>query len=129
MRLVFRATEGGFDAAETVDCLVCGFFGRDVSGKEHYANFQRSVEAGDPSEDWGVHFEFDDQINGAYNCIRQCHLSRTALAVELARPIDRQKQVSGVSVDLSGLDEDSYEAIRDGLPRIFRGKAGILEIV
>ena len=128
MRLVFRASEGGFDAAETMDCLVCGFSGRDASDKEHYANFQRGVEGEDPSEDCGVHFEFDDQSSGAYNCVRQCRLSRAALEVELAHTMDWGRQIDGVSIDLTGLEEESYEAIRGGLPRIFRGMAGILEV-
>ena len=129
MRLVFRATEGGFDAAETMYCLVCGVSGLDASDKKHYVILQRGVESEDPSEDWGVHFEFDDQSSGAYNCVRCCRMSREALEVELMRPIDRRKQINGVSVDLSGLDEESYDAIRVGLPRIFRGTAGVLEIV
>jgi hypothetical protein len=55
-------------------------------------------------------------------------LSRTLLEVDLAIPIDWQKKYAGVSVDLSALDDELFEAIREGLPCIFRGTHGVLEL-
>ena len=75
-----------------------------------------------------MHCEFDDQINGAYNCVSRCRLTRTALEVDLSRPIDWRKYYTGVSVDVSGLDGATLEAMRRGLSRIFRGTEGLLEI-
>src|SRR5262249_28620504 len=120
--------EGGFeDEDDPTYCLICGVSGRDQAGVEHYSNFQRSFEGEDPAEDWGVHCEFDDQVNGAYNCVQRCRLTRAVLQVDLAHPIDWQKKFTGVSVDLSALDEPSFAAMRDGLPRIFRDAEGVLE--
>jgi hypothetical protein len=83
MRLEFTALEGGFDDEDGPHfCLMCGVSGRDADGADHYLNFQRGFEDEDPSEDWGVHFEFDDQINGAYNCISRCRLTQTVLEKE-----------------------------------------------
>ncbi|HEY7428406.1 MAG TPA: Imm10 family immunity protein [Gemmataceae bacterium] len=129
MDLEFRAREGGFEGGgDSIDCLICGVSGQDSAGVEHYLNFQRGFENGDLADDWGVHCEFDDQINGDYNCVRRCRLTRTVLEVELSHPIDWQKKYTGVSVDISELDETTFDAMRDGLPRIFRGSTGILEL-
>jgi hypothetical protein len=130
MRLEFRAVEGGFEGDKDglSYCLICGVSGQDTAGEEHYLNFQRGFEDEDPSEDWGVHCEFDDQINGAYNCVRRCRLTRTSLEVDLGRAIDWQKKYMGLVVDISALEETVIEAMRAGLPRIFRGTEGILEL-
>ncbi len=125
MRLKFSAAEGGF---EDDDFLICGIAGTDDAGTDHYLNFQRGMEDEDPSEDWGVHCEFDDQINGQYNRVQRCRLTRTALEVDLSQPIDWQKKYTGVTVDLSKLDEPTFAAIRGGLPRIFRGTEAVLEV-
>jgi hypothetical protein len=130
MRLEFQAAEGGFEDEDdpTSCCLICCFSGQDAAGREHYLIFQRGFEDEDPSEDWGVHCEFDDQSNGAYNCVQRCRLTRTTLEVDLLRPIDWQKKYTGVLVDVSGLGEELLEAIREGLPRVFRATEGILEL-
>lgn len=104
MRLEFRARQGWlFDKGDPTFCLVCGVDGPDGSGTEHYLNLQRGFEDGAPDDDDGVHCEFDDQINGAYNCVRRCLLTRTKLEVDFSRPIDRQKKYDVVSADVSGL--------------------------
>jgi Immunity protein 10 len=129
MRLEFKAVEGGFDGEDGPHyCLMCGVSGRDAVGLEHYLNFQRGFDHEDPSEDWGVHFEFDDQINGAYNCVGRCRLTRAALEVDLSQPIDWQKKYTGVSADISELDDATVAEIRAGLPRIFRGTDKILQL-
>jgi len=81
MRLEFWASEGVFgdERDPTAPCLICGLSGTDSSGTEHYLNFQRGFEDEDPTEDWGVHCEFDDQGNGDYNCVRLCRLTRLTL--------------------------------------------------
>jgi hypothetical protein len=129
MRLEFRAEEGGFeDVGSEAHCLICGFYGHDSDGAEHYMHLTRGFEGEDPSEDWGVHCEFDGQHNGDYNCIRRCQLTRTTLAVDLSQQIDWQKKYTGICVDISGLDEEPFAAILAGLPRIFHGTKGILRL-
>jgi hypothetical protein len=131
MRLEFHAVEGGFWGKDDPMsfCLSCVVAGRDPAGAEHWMDFQRGYEDEDPAEDTGVYFGFDDQINGAYNCVQKCRLSRASIEVELTRPIDRRKMYTGVVVDISGLDDASFEAIRAGLPRIFRDTEQTLEVV
>jgi hypothetical protein len=130
MRLEFCASEGVFsdERDPLIHCLICGLSGKDSSGTEHYLNFQRGYENEDPTEDWGVHCEFDDQANGDYNCVSLCRLTRDTLEVELTHSADRRMRYTGVVVDVSGLEEPAFDAIRKGLPRIFRGTSGILNL-
>lgn len=129
MYLEFQATEGGFegdDDRRIADCLACGVSGPDQHGETHYFSFQRSFASEDPSEDRGIHVEFDDQINSGYNRVAACRISRTQFVVDFTTPFGRPQPRSGVRVDLSGLDDESYRAIVEGLPQIFREKLDLL---
>jgi hypothetical protein len=131
MRLEFSAEEAEFadENDPTYFCLLCGFYGKDSEGVDHYLTFQRAFEEEPASDDWGVHCEFDDQINGNYNCIGCCRLTRTALEVEFTKPIDWEKKYGEIVVNISGLSEQTFAAIRAGLPRIFRGATELLTLV
>lgn len=83
--LTFIATEAGVDEDEYA--LVAGVA---CDSPYQYVTFQREAEGVD--EDWGIHFGFNDQINGAYECIQKCSLSRRRLRVELTHPIDWQRR-------------------------------------
>ena len=126
MRIRFRATEGFF---ANEDAITCGVAGPDADGVEHALSFDRASEAvamDDPEDDWGVHTEFDDQINGAYGCVGRCRLVREALAVDLLGPLGRRLVgVEGFDVDLA-IDEEAYAVVRSGLIRIFRAMPGVL---
>jgi hypothetical protein len=117
MRITFRATEGVFEADEYA--LICGLAGVDADGGEHYLNLQRSSEGGPAEEDWGVHLEFDDQINGEYGRVREWRLSRDQLAVDLSQQLGTMAGVGGFDVALA-IDDRAFEQIRAGLLRIFR---------
>jgi hypothetical protein len=116
--LAFTATEAGADEDEYA--LVAG-----VARGDQYVTFQRDAEGS--NDDWGIHFGFNDQINGDYECIRQCTVSRNRLHVELTRPIDWQKRISTVDVELDVRDEDFKEFV-EILRRIFRGRESLLTI-
>jgi hypothetical protein len=94
-----------------------------VTDPVRYVTFQRSVEGGD--DDWGIHFEFNDQINGKYECIKSCSLTRDRLLVELTEPIDTKKEIQSVDVSME-VSEDDLEAFTEMLRRIFRGKLDLL---
>jgi hypothetical protein len=125
VRITFRAADGGFVADE--NALSCGLGGADVSGVEHYLTLQRSSEEKDPSEDWGVYVEFDDQINSGYGRVLQCRLSRKQLSLDLSGDLARRVSVQGLDVTLA-LDDALYRQIESGLPRIFRGMPHSLAI-
>lgn len=124
-RVTFRAADGGFVADE--DALSCFLVGADAAGVEHYLMLQRSPEEEDPSEDWGVHVEFDDQINSGYGLVLQCRLSREQLSLALSGRLARLVGVEGFDVALA-LDDALYRQIQSGLPRIFRGMPDSLTI-
>lgn len=125
MRIKFNVTEAGFEDDEYA--LICGFSGTDSGGVEHYLNLQREAESGDPDEDWGVHIEYDDQINGQYDRVKQCRLSRDRLSVDLVGQLGTLVGVEGFDLAL-GLDGESYAEIRVGLTRSFRGISDVLII-
>jgi hypothetical protein len=118
MRFSFEATEAGFDADE--GALVCG-----VTDGERYLTFQRDAE--NSGEDWGIYLEYGDQINGGYNCVRSCRLSRFALHVDLSQPLGRLEGVEGFDVAFR-LHDQSYEALCTGLERVFRGMSEVLHL-
>lgn len=129
MRMRFRATDAGFDADEY--SIICGVDGRDAAGVEHALSFDRlsdDAAAEEPSDDWGVHTQFDDQSNGGYGCVSHCRLSRRALSVDLAKQLGGLAGVAGFDVELA-IDDELYEQVRTGLARIFRGMPGVLVIV
>ena len=96
-----------------------------VSDPVQYVTFQRAVDDGE--DDWGIHFEFNDQINGKYECIKSCSLTRDHLLVELTEQIDTKKEVQSVDVSLR-ISEDDHEAFTAMLRRIFRGKLDLLTV-
>jgi hypothetical protein len=119
----FQATEGGFVDDEF--SLVCGLSGNDFAGDEHYLNLSRVAETEDAEEDWGVHVEFDDQGNGAYNCVGGCRLNRSRLSVELSAQLGDLVGITRFEVSLA-IDDATYQELLAGLPRVFRELDGIL---
>ena len=125
MRKTFRATEAGFQADKY--CLLAFVAGLDANGDEHGLDLQCGPEDEDPIEDCGIYLGFDDQINGGYNHVGHCRLSRTSLSIDLAKPLRTMKEVEGFDIALD-VDESSFTQLRDGLPRIFRGYKKLLTI-
>jgi hypothetical protein len=125
MRIAFRASEAGFEAERHV--LNGWVSGADADGVERFLQFSQRPEDEDPNEDWGVYLQWEGQENGAYRCVRRCRLSRDRLSVDLSRPLGKLFGVEGFDVALA-IDEPSFEQIRSGLPRLFRGIPDVLEI-
>jgi hypothetical protein len=121
MRMAFEAKLGGFDA--DAHALICSLSGTDVDGQEHNLLMQRSPEGERPDEDWGIHLEFDDQINGDYGVVLRCRLTRDTLHVDLSRRLGSLRDVEGFDVGL-GIDDASFARIQAGLQRIFHDMPG-----
>src|SRR5690349_2839616 len=120
MRIHFRATQLGFSDE---DALVFGARGLDVAGDEHYLLLQR--DALDSKEDWGVHFEYDDQSNGDYDLIRSCRFTPSLLSVDLIAEAAESSRITGVEVTFD-LDDKSFQAFANRLREIFCGTQGVL---
>lgn len=119
MRVAFRASNAAFEA-QGEGALVCG-----VTGEHEYLVFQRHPEDGE--EDRGVHLEYGDQANGDYGRIAECRLTRERLHVDLSGGLGNLEEVDGFDVALA-IEDESFEALRDGLRQVFRGKAALLQI-
>ena len=118
MRPAFTATETNFNDDEYA--LVCG-----VTGEGEYLVVQRDSE--NSHEDWGIHLEYGDQSNGGYDWIAGCHLTRTCLTVDLSTQFGRLAGVTGFDVTLS-IDDPSFDVLRKGLKRVFRGRENVLRL-
>ena len=123
MRLSFTSTDAGIDSDE--EALVVGASGTDASGDEHYVLLQRDSE--DSEDDWGIHFEYDDQAYGDYNFVARCLLSPTCLSIDLTPEAYEEIGIQGVDVTLT-LDPDTHRALGRELRKIFRGHDDLLEI-
>ena len=119
MRIAFRATEAAFEADD--HALVCGV----AAGPDMYLTFQRAVEGS--ADDDGIYLEHRDQINGQYDSIRNCRLSRTQLTINLSQQLGTLAGVEGFDVALA-VDEASYKRLCAGLQRIFRDQADALVV-
>ena len=123
MRLTFASTNAGIDSDD--DALVVGASGTDSSGREHYVLLQRDPQ--DADDDWGIHFEYDDQAYGDYNLIARCRLSPTRLSIDLTSEAKDEIGIQGVDVTLT-VDSKTYRALGRELGKIFRGHQDLLEV-
>ena len=119
--LRFTADYAGGDEDEYCLVAVTG-----IDGTETYVSFQRHGEYGH-EEDWGIYFEFNDQINGGYNNIASCRIDRSALHVILTEPIDHAKRFVDVVVALQ-INDDEFDAFVSMLRRIFVRSESLLFI-
>jgi len=126
MRTTLRATDGGFLADE--DAIGFSFAAIDDSGAEHYLNLQRQPEGRPSEEDWGIYLEFDDQAYGGYGCVGACRMRRELLSVDLCKALGQHGAVEGFDVSLTGIGDQAYDEMREGLPRAFRGFEHLLTI-
>jgi hypothetical protein len=119
MRFQFVATQAGSeDEGE--------FIVAQVACHENYLTFQRCLPFGS-DEDWGIHVEFDDQINSGYEKVARCTLSRKCLQVAFTEPIDWQKKYTEVEIELQLTDAD-FESFAFGLQRVFSDREELLSV-
>jgi hypothetical protein len=112
VHVTFTATEARTD--EDYGVVYTG-----VRAGDEYLLFSRGLDDEDEEEDWGVHLEYRDQINGGYDCVKACTLGRDSLDVELTKPIDRRKEIGGFRVALA-LSGEQWESLAAGLKKVFR---------
>jgi hypothetical protein len=115
----FVAREAGSEANE--EFVIVG-----VACEGHYLNFQRSLPIGS-EDDWGVHIEFDDQINSGYKKVKSCLLSRRQLRVEFTEAIDWKKQYPVAEIELQ-ISDSEYVSLTDGLKAVFAQHEELLSV-
>lgn len=91
-----------------------------------YLTFQRTFPFGG-DEDWGIHIEFEDQINSGYRKVQACSLRRGTLRVDLVEPIDWEKKYSGIEIRLQ-VGDTEWKSLATALGRIFTGFETLLDV-
>jgi hypothetical protein len=97
-----------------------------LGGEGHYANFQSNIP-GDGEEDWGNHFEVNDQHNSGYEVIEKCVVSPAGLRVTFRRP-QWDVPIERVEVKLDPASPRTAELIAH-LRLMFTGREANLEVI
>jgi hypothetical protein len=118
MNISFTATEASFEVEEYALIIA-------VRDRNNILVFQRDSE--NSLEDWGLYVEFGEQYNGGYECVSSCHLNRKFLQVNLSNQLGCLEGVAGFDIFLE-IDDDSYNSLLEGLPRILRDMPNSLHI-
>ncbi|MBU6955025.1 hypothetical protein [Hahella sp. HN01] len=96
------------------DVLIVGVEGCD----DGYILWQRGLTEDTGSED-GIYFEFDDQINGDFNCIKKCVVGNDGIRVAMT---------DGKSMHFYFKEGfNRFEELKSGLLQIYQGSEDILE--
>jgi hypothetical protein len=119
MELRFNATEIG--CTEQDGTLVCGASNSKSDEPYHYITIQGWSDP-DDEDDHGIHFEIDDQINGDYNLLASCSVSRTQITVELLNDVPWHAGLRRVIVGCGNAPAGELEALIGGLRRLFRDR-------
>jgi hypothetical protein len=125
MELRFNATEVG--CVEDEGALVCGASNAKSEDPFHYITIQGYADPGDEDDD-GIYFEIDDQINGDYNLLASCSISRGQLTVELLRDVPWHPELRRVVVGCDTAPAEELTALVAGLRRLFRNRLEDLHV-
>jgi hypothetical protein len=118
MNISFTATEASFEVEEYALILA-------VEGSNNTLVFQRDSE--NSFEDWGLYLEFGEQHNGGYECVSSCYLNRKSLQVNLSNQLGELEGITSFEIVLE-IDDNSYNILLEGLPRVFRDMSDSLHI-
>ena len=119
MILQFKATEIG--CVDDGFALICGASNSKSDDDYHYITIQGCSDPEDEDDD-GIHFEIDDQINGDYDLLRTCHISRTQVTVKLSRDVPWHPGLQTVVVDCAFITQAEMDTLIAGLRRLFRDR-------
>ncbi len=119
MVLQFQATEIGCE--DDGFALVCGASNSKADEPYHYITIQGCSDPDDEDDD-GIHFEIDDQINGNYDLLRACHVSRSQIFVDLHHDVPWHPGLERVIIDCAAASEAEFDSLVTGLRRLFRDR-------
>ena len=71
----------------------------------------------DEPDEWGVYFEFDDQINGGYQRLQRVPLVESQRVLTLKEGTDRYPDLQRITVDLSNVGIAEVESLRVSLDK------------
>ncbi|HRH42049.1 MAG TPA: Imm10 family immunity protein [Pyrinomonadaceae bacterium] len=100
-----------------LDVLIVGFY-----TDENYLMIQQSIDGYDEQDEKlgmnSYHIERDDQSFGGYGGVKQIHLQRNTIEVELDEIGQQNLQCDGVKVDFD-TDDETYQTLAEKLKSIF----------
>ena len=119
MTLQFKATEIGCE--DDGFALVCGASNSKANEPYHYITIQGCSDPDDEDDD-GIHFEIDDQINGGYDLLRACQVSRSQIFVDLHHDVPWHSGLERVVIDCAAASAAEFDSLVAGLRRLFRDR-------
>jgi hypothetical protein len=126
MELRFKASElGCFDQG---DVLICGASNSVEDQPYHYVAIQGWADSDYPDDEHRLHFEVDDQINGNYDLLKACALTRNEFTLELNYEVTWYPGVRRIVVDCENVTNEQLQSLADGLRRLFRDRLEDLNI-
>lgn len=120
MELRFEATEIG--CVEQNDALVCGASNSKSDAAYHYVTIQGWADPDDPDDEHRPHFEVDDQINGGYDLLASCSITRSHFTVQLHHDVPWYPNLSRVVVGIASATPEQFDSLVAGLRRVFRDR-------
>jgi hypothetical protein len=126
MELRFDAAEIG--CVEQNDALVCGASNSKSDEPYHYITIQGWADPDYPDDEHRPHFEIDDQINGGYDLLASCSVSRSLLTVQLLHDVPWYPKLSRVVVGIGSATAEQFDLLVAGLRRVFRDRPTDLHV-
>ena len=120
MELRFNATEIG--CVEKDDALVCGASNSKSDESYHYMTIQGWADPDYPDDEHRPHFEIDDQINGNYDLLVACSVSRSHLTVELSHGVSWYPDLRRVVVAIRSATDAEFDSLVSGIRRVFHDR-------
>jgi hypothetical protein len=116
MDIHFEATEIGCE--DDGYALVCGASNSKSESEYHYMIIQGCSDPDDEDND-GIHFSIDDQINGNYDLLDTCEVTRQQIIVTLHKDVPWYPGLRKVIVDCGSTPDSDFEPLLAGLRRLF----------
>lgn len=120
MELRFEATEIGCVEQDCV--LVCGASNSKSDEFYHYITIQGWADPDHPDDEHRPHFEIDDQINGNYDLLDSCFVSRSHLTVELSHGVSSYPDLRRVVIGIRSATDAEFESLVSGFQRVFHDR-------
>jgi len=126
MELRFNATEIG--CVEENDVLVCGASNSKSEDPDHYVTFQQWADPDYEDDDKRIHFQIDDQINGNYDLLASCSVSRSEISILLLRDVPWHPGLERIVISCDACPQEQFNSLVAGLRRVFRDRPEDLHI-
>lgn len=126
MELRFNATD--VVCVEENDVRICGASNSKSDEPCHYIMFQQWVDPDFPDDEQRPHFEIDDQINGEYDLLGACSISRDELTVQVLHGVPWYPDLQKIVVGIGNVTTAEFDSFVAGMKCIYRDRSSDLQI-